>query len=86
MTIIDTIVLKFFVTNLIVGKIESDEADHVIENLKKYPTDQKKKDARNQNQRAAKKKIENLPSRKYFWKRDGREFRDSFSLMCDSLL
>merc|ERR1712137_1096148 len=44
-----------------IGKIENDEADHVRENPKKYPTDQKKKDARNQNQRAAKKKIENLP-------------------------
>ena len=51
--------------NSCLGKIENDEADHVRENPKKYPTDQKKKDARNQNQRAAKKKIENLPIRKY---------------------
>jgi len=81
MTIIDSNVLTTYVTNLIVGKIKSDEADHVIENKKRFPTDQKKKDARNQNQRVAKKRIENLPSRKYFWKRDGHEFQDSFFLM-----
>ena len=53
------------VPNLAVGKIKGEEADHVIENRKKQPTDRKKKDAKNRNRRAVKKKIENLPSRKY---------------------
>jgi len=45
-----------------IEKIKSDEADHVIENPKRLLRNRKKKDAKNRSRRAAKKKIENLPS------------------------